>query len=139
MRIADDGKSWLIGLLCGALLAGIHLYLFSTLGSRDSLMALVVPAVAYVIVSAASTWIVSLWAQSSDAGLKAGCITGLFGGIGAFCVLLTFLLIFTSGQLAAGRGYALAALLAFLPSCLLGIGLSLGGTLLGQKMAHVEW
>jgi len=138
MHRRDTGKSWLLGLLCGALLAGIHLFLLPTLYTRDLLIPLGALVGAYVIVSAVSAWIVSLWTQSWDAGLKAGCITGLSGGIGALCALLIFLLILTHGQFFGERGYPLAGLLAFLPFCLLGICISLGGALLGCKMAHVE-
>lgn len=134
----DDGKSWLLGLLCGAALAAIHLSLMFTLNNRDALNAVGIPLVAYLIVSAASAWIASVWTQSWDAGLKAGCITGLFGGIAVYGILLTYVLILTHGQIFAGRGLAGGALLTFLPSCFLGICISLGGALLGCRIAHVE-
>jgi hypothetical protein len=138
MSIPDNGKSWLLGLTCGAVLAAIHLFLFPSLYTRDLLRPLGVLVAAYVLVSAISAWIVSWWTQSWDAGFKAGWITGLGGGIGAFGGCLLFLLLLTHGQLFGGGGFALSGLFAFLPFCLLGICLSLGGTLLGCKMAHVE-
>lgn len=138
MRIPDNGKSWLLGLVCGAALAGIHLFLFPSLYTRDLLRPLGVLVAAYVLVSALSAGIVSWWTHSWDAGFKTGWITGLSGGIGAFGGCLLFLLLLTHGQLFGGRGYALSGLFAFLPFCLLGICLSLGGTLLGCKVAHVE-
>ncbi len=138
MRISDVGKSWLLGLAGGAVLAGIHLFLFPSLYTRDLLRPLGVLVAAYVCVSAISAWIVSWWTHSWDAGFKAGWITGLGGGIGAFGGCLLFLLLLTHGQLFGGRAYALSGLFAFLPFCLLGICLSLGGALLGCKVAHVE-
>jgi hypothetical protein len=138
MRIPENGKSWLLGLLGGAMLASIHLFLAFTFESRDGLMAVGVPVGTYLIVSAASAWIASFWTHSWDAGLKAGCITGASGGIGALCALLIFLLVRSGGQLSAGRGYAFAALLTFLLPCLLGIGISLWGALLGCKVASVK-
>ncbi len=138
MRIPENGKSWLLGLLGGAVLAGVHLFLVSTLDSRNGLMTVGVPIMTYLIVSAASAWIASLWTHSWNAGMKAGCITGVSGGIGAFCAFLTFLLVLTGGQLSAGRGYALAGLFTFLLPCLLGIGISLWGAQIGCKMASVE-
>jgi hypothetical protein len=138
MRRRDDRKSWLLGLLCAAVLTAIHLSLMFTLDNRDAFNAVGVPLVAYVIVSAASACIASWWTQSWDAGMKAGCITGLCSGIAVYCTLLTYALIVTHGQLFAGRGFAVVALLAFLPSCLLGICISIGGALLGCKIANVE-
>jgi hypothetical protein len=133
----DDVRSLLLGLLYGVLLAAIHLYLMFTLDNRDAWNAMGVPLVAYVIVSAVSAVLTSWWTRSWDAGMKAGCITGLCGGIVVYGTLLTYILILTHGQLFAGRGLALAALLTFLPSCLLGICISLGGALLGCKIANV--
>ena len=134
----DEVKSWLLGLLCGAMLAAIHFFLFPSLYTRDLLIPLGTLVGAYVIVPAISAWIVSLWTQSWDAGMKAGCITGLSAGIGAFCAALIFVLILSRGQIFDERGYPLAGLLAFLPFCLLGISISLAGTLLGCKIAQVE-
>lgn len=138
MRIPENGKSWLLGLLGGAVLAGVHLFLVATLDSRNGWMTVGVPTVTYLLVSATSAWIASLWTHRWDAGMKAGCITGVSGGIGAFCAFLTFLLVLTGGQLSAGSGYALAGLFTFLLPCLLGIGLSLWGAQIGCKMASVK-
>lgn len=138
MRIPENGKSWLLGVLGGVVLAGAHLFLLFTLDSRNGLMIVGVPIITYLIVSAASAWIASLWTHNWDAGMKAGCITGVFGGIGAFCVLLTFLLVLTGGQLSAGRGYALAGLFTFLLPCFLGMAISLWGAQIGCKLASVE-
>src|SRR5260221_13921239 len=84
MRRPENGKSWLLGLLGGAMLASIHLFLAFTFESRDGLMAVGVPVGTYLIVSAASAWSALFLTQSWDGGLKAGCITGAFGGHRAF-------------------------------------------------------
>lgn len=138
MSLPENGKSWLLGMLGGAVLAGVHLLLVFTLDSRNGFMTVGVPIGTYLIVSAASAWSASLWTHSWDAGVQAGCITGISGGIGAFGALLIFLLVLTGGQLSAGRGYAVAALFAFLLPCLLGIAISFWGAQIGCKLASVE-
>ncbi|HLZ63124.1 MAG TPA: hypothetical protein VKR06_39840 [Ktedonosporobacter sp.] len=136
----DDAKSWLLGLLSGALLVGINFFLVWNLYSPNVLMAAGSLLLAYLIVSAVSAWIVALWTESSDAGLKAGYVTGLSGGIGTFCAILTFVLIISRGQLFGGllSGYAVGGLLAILLLSILGICVSLIGALLGCRVANVE-
>src|SRR5258708_12316993 len=113
MRISDNGKSWLLGLVCGAALAGIHLFLFPSLYTRDLLRPLGVLVAAYVLVSAISAWIVSWWTQSWDAGFKAGWITGLGGGIGAFGGGLLFLLLLPHRHPPPAAGYPPPSLFPF--------------------------
>jgi hypothetical protein len=138
MRLPENGKSWLLGLLGGAVLVGIQFFLAYDFGIHDWWVYVGVFIGASLIGSAASAWIVSLWTHSWDAGMKAGCITGVSDGIGVFCVVLTILLVLTGGQLSAGRGYALGAVLAYLIPCILGICIAPLGALIGCKMAAVE-
>ena len=132
----DKVKSWLLVLLCGTVLATIHYSLLPSLTSRDLLIGWGTLAGAYVVVPAISAWFVSQWTQSWDAGLKAGCLTGLFGGIAVFGVILTPTV--SHGQLFAGGGLVLKILLYVFFSCFFGICISPGGALLGCKIAHVE-
>src|SRR5260370_42268691 len=105
MRISDNGKSWLLGLVCGAALAGIHLFLFPSLYTRDLLRPLGVLVAAFVLVSALSGWIVSWWTQSWDAGFKAGWIKGLGGGVGAFGGGVVFPFLVCRCPLCGAAGY----------------------------------
>lgn len=132
----DKVKSWLLVLLCGTVLASIHYSLLPSFSSRDLLIGLGTLSGAYVLVPAISAWFVSQWTQSWNAGLKAGCLTGLFGGITVFGFVLTPSV--SNGQLFVGGELVLRVLLFVFFSCLLGICISLGGVLLGCKIAHVE-